>query len=400
MTSISNSGQTIRLSRAVVLGVLLALFVSGGECWASIASSYQFNEQETGSVIDHTFDVANNEERPLAIKRVTSFCPSLRILSFSSIIPPSEKGHVTIRFTAETPGEVACSIDFDTDSNDEPARHFELKGKIIGNKMSPKENIALNFPPDFTTRKLRQVSQDGRKTVEDIEKAIAAKENIMLVDVRTVMDFEKLRIPGSMNIPLYLIKTKPFLKNQTVILVNEGYAYTELESERTRLKKLGFDKVFILEGGLNAWSKSQQTLDGDPFEIEKTSEVPPKVFFLERHWDNWTFVDVSAPGFKNGESLIPEAIRIPFSGNTDNFMALLRDTLDQSQHNAGSPVLFFDQNGEQYAALKHLVKKNDVKMVFFLESGLEGYNSFLNKQALLRQPIKMKSGVEACKSCP
>ena len=388
---------------AGVLAVTLALCLSAGECLAGSANPsyiHQFEEQATGAEIDHVFDITNNGDEPLSIKQVTSSCASLRILSFTSTVQPSEKGRVRIRFTAAAPGEVACSIDLDTDSRDEPERHFQLKGKITGNMALANEDIGLNFPPEFTTRKLRQVSSDKRKTVADVVKAIADKESIALVDVREASDFEKLRIQGSMNIPLYLIKTKPFLKNQTVVLVNEGYAYTQLEIERTRLGELGFAKVFILEGGLNAGSKSQDTLAGDPFEIEKTADVSPKVFFLERHWDNWTFIDASAPDFKEGEHLIPEAIRVPFSGDEDDFIKRLHDTLDGSQDKAGSSVLFFDQNGERYAALKHLVRKSGLKKVFFLEGGLEGYKSFLNNQALMRQPLKIKSGVEACKSCP
>lgn len=51
------------------------------------------------------------------------------------------------------------------------------------------------------------------------------KKEWMLVDIRPTAAFEKLRIPGSLNVPIFAIKTKPFLKKQDLVLVDEGYRY-------------------------------------------------------------------------------------------------------------------------------------------------------------------------------
>ena len=51
--------------------------------------------------------------------------------------------------------------------------------------------------------------------------------------------FTEAHIPGSINMPLYAVKTKTFLKSVPVVLVNEGFRYAELESECRRLAERG-----------------------------------------------------------------------------------------------------------------------------------------------------------------
>ena len=48
----------------------------------------------------------------------------------------------------------------------------------------------------------------------------ALKKELLLVDIRPAAAFGKLRIPGSLNIPLYAIKTKTFLKKHDLVLID------------------------------------------------------------------------------------------------------------------------------------------------------------------------------------
>jgi rhodanese-related sulfurtransferase len=92
-------------------------------------------------------------------------------------------------------------------------------------------------------------------SVAEFRKTISENKNVLVIDVRKPEDFEKIRIPSSMNMPLFSVKTKLFLKSKQLILVNEGYNYSQLEPECIGLRKAGF-KVNILHGGLYYWESS------------------------------------------------------------------------------------------------------------------------------------------------
>jgi rhodanese-related sulfurtransferase len=82
------------------------------------------------------------------------------------------------------------------------------------------------------------------------------KENprTLLVDVRGEESFKKIHIPDSINVPLHFIKTKGYLKNIHVILVNRGYEQNRLLHQAELLNKKGFE-IVVLSGGLAAWSQ-------------------------------------------------------------------------------------------------------------------------------------------------
>jgi len=77
-------------------------------------------------------------------------------------------------------------------------------------------------------------------SVESVLKKLREKQDIILVDVRKKSEFEKFRIPGSISVPLFAVKTKTFLKAKPLVLVNEGYGYRQVEQEVAHLRDSGF----------------------------------------------------------------------------------------------------------------------------------------------------------------
>ena len=62
-------------------------------------------------------------------------------------------------------------------------------------------------------------------SLEAVLQGLSSEQKIVLVDVRGRKEFNRFRIPGSINIPLHFIKTKTFLRTKSLVLVNEGYCY-------------------------------------------------------------------------------------------------------------------------------------------------------------------------------
>jgi rhodanese-related sulfurtransferase len=89
-------------------------------------------------------------------------------------------------------------------------------------------------------------------------------QEILLVDVRDREAFDRFRIPGSIHVPLYALKTKTFLKEKTVVLVSVGYPDFALEQSCDAVKAVGFGKTSILNGGLRMWMLKKGSTKGLP----------------------------------------------------------------------------------------------------------------------------------------
>jgi hypothetical protein len=71
------------------------------------------------------------------------------------------------------------------------------------------------------------------------------KHDVTLVDVRDRDCFERFRIPRSIHVPLYAVKTKGFLKERFLVLVHEGYPEGPVDSKNLPCPLFSGDGVFL-----------------------------------------------------------------------------------------------------------------------------------------------------------
>ena len=103
------------------------------------------------------------------------------------------------------------------------------------------------------------------------------------MDIRSPEEFERLRIPGSINVALYAVKTKAYLKAQPFVLVGAGFEWRDLETESKCLHQSGF-KPSILCGGLVAWQSQGGLLEGDRLLVAIYKEIPAHLFLHEKDY--------------------------------------------------------------------------------------------------------------------
>lgn len=225
------------------------------------------------------------------------------------------------------------------------------------------------------------------------------KQDFLLVDVRKKSDFEKLSIPGSINIPLFAVKTKTFLKSKSLVLVDEGYHYRKLERECENLRKLGF-KVWHLNGGLYLWSRNGGSLKGDVFAGKDLNRIPAPTFLEEKDYAHWVVIDISPADDSDNPPLFPGAVSLPYSNGSKRFLRRFKEALATFGQNPSLTVIIVDENEEQYDRIERLLEEADYS-IFFLKGGLEGYQQFSKQQTVIRQAKdNSKKSVKRCANCP
>jgi len=237
-------------------------------------------------------------------------------------------------------------------------------------------------------------------SIEVVFDKLKEKDPPTIVDVREKEQFEAVSIPGSINIPLFAVKTKTFLKAKPLILVNEGYAYEPLERACAHLRNNGF-KAWILDGGLAAWKQKGGPLHGDPFQQPGLNKVPAPVFYTEKAFDNWLIVDMSKSERSQATAMLPQAIHIPLAKNAAAFVSGLKKAVAQRKDNPLLLVMLFDEKGEGYEAIEQPIQEAGMSKVFFLTGGLEAYDRFVKNLAVIRQAQdNSKQTIKKCINCP
>jgi rhodanese-related sulfurtransferase len=235
-------------------------------------------------------------------------------------------------------------------------------------------------------------------TAESVLGMVNAKQETLIIDVRSGTDFTKANIPGSMNIPLFAVKTKAFLKDKNILLINQGYNRQELENECLSLNKKGFN-VRVIRGGLNSWKDAGGNIEGDAEAIATLNKISPHDIYLQDNPDSRLIINLTTSYDKKTDPKIPGSVFIPFD-NENSFYMKLMENLDKKKDSSFLTVLIFNEKGEGYENIEKVVRKTGAKNVFYLTGGMEAYKDFLNKQSLMGKPEKKSSGKgNGCGTC-
>lgn len=340
-----------------------------------------------GAELKRSIPVHNTSGLQMKLRNITSSCDCLKILSYSEIVSTSTAGNIEISLAPQKTGELTYEVDAHGEDNQGILFKYLLMVTVVeGNRYA-----RLEVSPEF------------------VEKARKSGEPMALIDVRSSAQFDQCRIPGSINMPLYAVKTKGFLTNKTIVLSNEGYSYSELAKEAENLKNAGL-KVWILNGGLNRWVQEGFPVEGDAGFQKGLNKISSEAFMSVRSQDAWLVVDVSK--LRNNDMLLlsSRAVHVPYDGNT-SFVTTIEKALRQFSNGPSGSVLIVTKNGEEYGNIeKMLGTSKKWGNMFYLKDGLDGYRKYVSRQTLLLNPKSesttrtsvQNSSVpkKPCASCP
>jgi len=247
-------------------------------------------------------------------------------------------------------------------------------------------------------RKPKQYESSFAISPDSVLYKLKQKQKITLVDVRKQEDFERLHIPGSLNISLHAVKTKVFLKSFPLVLINAGFHHSPLESECRQLADLGF-KVFILDGGLPAWKRTGSRLVGDRFALEDMKTVSPRVFLQEKDCENTLVIDISPVQMEISRQLLPHSRHIPVAAEPGEWFRKLNRIIADHKNQPFLSVVVLNETGDGYGRVDKRLAGLNVN-AFYLHGGVAGYKKYLGDLLLswLPRDSRIKTN-RKCRSC-
>ncbi len=257
---------------------------------------------------------------------------------------------------------------------------------------------SLIIPNDFSAGKTKTRDSSIAIPVDAVLYKLKQKQKITLIDVRSRQDFERLHIPGSINIPLYAVKTKFFLKPFPIVLVNEGFQYSPLESECRQLTNLGFN-AFILDGGLPAWKRKGGRLAGDLFALEEIQTLAPQVLWREKNYETNLMIDISPVQSEASRKLMPYSKHLPVFADPGEWVRKLGRIITSHKSRPFLSVLLFNETGDGYGELDKILAGISVN-TFFLQGGIAGYQQYLEDLTLSWRPRDRRIRTnKTCRTC-
>lgn len=227
---------------------------------------------------------------------------------------------------------------------------------------------------------------------------------LTLVDVRSKADFTRLRVPGSVHIPLFALRTKTFLKGKPFVLVGAGLSTRQLDQRCSELRSEGFPCEGYLDGGLKHWAERGGPILGDRFVLQRMREIPPEHLPSPRGEPNLSMVAVGLSSEELTGLGSSEVGMLPGVDDPDGFLSGLRALAPRSPGAALLRVVLVPKGGEEVEALRRLLDARPSAQLrgistYFLQGGLEGWRAYQRVMALTREP---RTAVRArpCGSCP
>ncbi len=218
---------------------------------------------------------------------------------------------------------------------------------------------------------------------------------ITLVDVRSSQAFRKGFVPGSINIPEYSIRTKRFLKQKRLVLMNDGISNQSLIHTCQRLRKSGFRNVSVLPGGIFAWLKMDI-----PIERRLTgsldSVLSPRDLVRSLPEIAWLFL-ADAADIDAVKQVLHSGDVLPMASSREEIVERLEKIAELASPKIPVRIAIVADGSITQESIKFFRGMRIPNPVFILKGGLLGYKQYAASHAL--QIAKIERGPYVHRGC-
>jgi rhodanese-related sulfurtransferase len=293
-------------------------------------------------------------------------------------VPPGEQVELHFAFQSGTHGPFAITA--------------QLRGR------GPQEILHATFISGFVADRAWLIAPD------ELRRRLAV-ESVTVLDVRAAEQFARIRIPRSLNVPAFALKSRTALRDRNVVLVDSGVAPTVLLEQAVRLRQLGFKDVAVLEGGVPAWMRAGFAVDGTADSVLPVALISPAEFIRARSTVPWTLIELDAGGAR--QEVAPGAVRL---AGCDEVEALLLGRAGSRPGARWPNTLIMAADIATYAHIEARLSAHRIGSIYYLAGGRAALDSHFAVPATLAdggRPILQTRSARAhgpaaagCGSCP
>jgi len=227
-----------------------------------------------------------------------------------------------------------------------------------------------------------------------------SRQAYFAIDVRDSKSYSRNHIRQSINMPLHAVKSKSFLKNKKILLLDEGVERARLIYACKQLFETGYPNVKVLQGGIIGLQNNAK----NELKFNKAEGIysltPGKLIFDQRY-EPWIVVDITIQPSKR----LVQYFDAIFSFDQYPAANQLRHIFNSGQSNptsGSSPsVILIDKAGQGYEQfelwrneMSRLLKRDNI---FYLQGGTKAFDEYVIRQhAMLRKKEFVMNKPKGC----
>ena len=214
-------------------------------------------------------------------------------------------------------------------------------------------------------------------------------DKVVIVDTRSALEFETLRIKGAVNIPVSsstfgtAVKAlRKTTKKPIVFYCNGRTCYKSYQATKAALRR-GVKKVFAYDAGVFEWAKEYPThavlLGTSPMDPAK---IIPKADLKARFLSPKQFTETARAAHKD-KKLILDVRDVHQRGGVGYFTGMERwvslndqkklETYLKKAVAENRTLYIYDEAGKQVRWLQYTLERNNIKNYFFMNKGVKGF---------------------------
>lgn len=236
-------------------------------------------------------------------------------------------------------------------------------------------------------------------THSDVQRRLRAK-NVELIDIRSKKEFEEYRVPGSINLSSFEVKSKAFLKSKHLVILGNSLDLIEMGALCKDLKQHGFKKVNIMKDGLMPWKDKLIGDKAKAIDNWEFGKISPKEFLTLQSKIKWLVLDAREKPIDVHQSIkeIYAGLEvIPFKSDKKASLERISEFVSAQEINSLYGFLVVTDEGASYEMISEYLGQNNVNNVFYMDGGIKSYSKYLiTRQAFL---ARLKKGPMKNMSC-
>lgn len=221
---------------------------------------------------------------------------------------------------------------------------------------------------------------------QDLSK-ILHRPSTVIIDTRRAENYRLFHIKNSLNIKLYQIQTKNYLKRKNLIIIGNTFDEKSMLKTCMKLTGSGYKHVNILKDGVAAWFKYDHPPENN--KVYKTIYyLSPGDFHNIYFKKEYIVLNVSGEANSVIKKDISSVKVVTLSGGGHKLFKKIIKWAEKSRR--ASKFILVGKDGKKYKSLHKLNSKYADSVFFFLDKGIDALNKYeINNLIAVKKELKI-----------